>query len=123
MTTIDDHYKDTPLLRRWRIVDGFPRCVDDAIPHDHPTAESVLAANAEVRAQIAAVEAYEAALRLTAGDPPAETLVSADLNGDPVETPNPAFAAYADALALIAVATSETLALAALRSPVEVEAE
>jgi hypothetical protein len=126
MTTIDDHYKNDPLLRRWDLVRGKPRCVEDAISSDHPDAAFLLTRNAEVRADIEAVEAYESALRLIArveaSEPLAETSPVYDGEGLQIsEETNPAFAAYLAAIITRDTATGRTLDLALERSTDELQ--
>lgn len=56
-------------VRRWTLIDGRPRCVDDAIPASDAGAVAALQRNAGVRLLVAAVEALEAAR--AAGEPDA----------------------------------------------------
>ncbi len=69
MTEIGDFY-GAGWLRRWVLVDGFPRCIEDAVRPDdvgEEVAAAIIEANAEVRAAVEAVEANEAAIRPVAG--------------------------------------------------------
>lgn len=104
-----DEYKDGgPWLRRWQLVAGQPRCLEDAIAPDHPDANAVRIRNDRVRTAFASVLSYEAARQVIAlvevGDPPAETSpVSVLVEGLQA---NPAHAAYLAALDLL-TATGE----------------
>lgn len=102
---IMDTYADGRYLRRWSIVDGRARCLDDAHPMadtDPAVRDAQLAANAAVRTAIAAVEAYEAALALAGQEePPAH---------------DPARADWESAVAVAAAADSATVALHLARS-------
>jgi hypothetical protein len=64
-------------LRQWTIIDGYPTCVLDALDTrttDPATVAGVEAVNAVIAERMAAVEAYEAAVRVNDGDvPPADT--------------------------------------------------
>ena len=110
---IADTYGDGEWLRRWTLAEDGARCRDDAF-HLPSTAPAQLAAqraaNAGVRAALAAVEAYEAALAVAQGDePPADCAVLSE-NGI-VTAPNPAWIAWAAARRAVAAATSEVIAL------------
>ena len=104
-TEIIDTYADGRYLRRWSIVDGRARCLDDAYSMadtDPAVRDAQLAANAAVRTAIAAVEAYEAALALAGQEePPAH---------------DPARADWESAVAVAAAADSATVALHLARS-------
>lgn len=102
-------------LRRWDLRHGQPRCPLDAVPLDDPTADAVRARNAAVRQAVEAVEAYEAAARLTAGLEPPETLTSAGLDGESITAQNPAWTAWQAALETLATASPRTRALALVR--------
>lgn len=70
------------MVRRWSLVDGQARCVEDAIDANAAGALAALQKNAAVRALIGPVEAYEAAAALVArGEPD---------NGQPKQIPDPA---------------------------------
>lgn len=104
-----DEYKDGgPWLRRWQLVAGQPRCVEDAISPDHPDANAVRIRNDRVRTAFAAVQSYEAARQVVAlveaGDLPAETIAVPVLVEGARQSP--AHAAYLAALDLL-TATSE----------------
>lgn len=105
----------------WVLVGGYPRCLSDALSAGVPAmvAAAIEASNAQVRESLTAVEAYEVALALTAGDPPPATIPGADDEGEPVQVDNPAWAEYEAALATIAAVTQDTLALHAERHPVK----
>lgn len=121
---LPDRYRSARYLRRWSLVDGYPRCVLDALDTTTATAgqiEEAEAGNVAVHAAIAPVEAYDAALALTTGRsaPPAlPDLVGFD--GNTYTRPNPALDAWNAAQAVIAAVTPETLALAQMRKPVVV---
>ena len=69
---LHDEYKDGgpkdsgPWLRRWSLVAGQPRCVEDAVSLDHPDADAIRARNDRVRQAVETVEGFEAAERLIA---------------------------------------------------------
>lgn len=68
-------------VRRWTLIDGRPRCVEDAIPASDAGAVAALQRNAGVRLLVAAVEALEAARAAgepDAADAPAPVLALAD---------------------------------------------
>lgn len=125
VTAVDilpDRYRSGRYLRRWTLVDGFPRCVADALDTATASAADISAAeagNVAVHDAVAAVEAYEAALALTAGRtaPPAFAGVPVP-GGGSYAPPNPALDAWQAAQAVLGSVTPETLALAALRKPV-----
>ena len=106
---LHDEYKDGgpkdsgPWLRRWSLVAGQPRCVEDAVSLDHPDADAIRARNDRVRQAVETVEGFEAAERLIAqveaGDMPAETVLASVLVE--VARPNPAHAAWAAAVQLL----------------------
>lgn len=105
-----DEYKDDGLwLRRWSLVAGYPRCLQDAVALDHPEANAIRARNDRVRDAVTIVRDYEVAQRLIAqveaGDPPAETMQVPVL----VEAiqPNPAYGRYLDALDLLTTTVDE----------------
>ncbi|WP_439572642.1 hypothetical protein [Phreatobacter sp.] len=100
-----DDFTRRGWLQRWMLIDGHPRCPYDAIePHRLTPAEAaaVLAANAEVRAAVAAGEALEAARRVRTGEQP------------PLD--DPAHEGWQAAGETIAGASGETLALEAIRN-------
>ncbi len=72
---MSDIYSGT-WLRRWVMVDGWPRCPETALDlatADEGAIAGVMAGNAAVRAAGAAAEEYEAAARVIAGrEPPVE---------------------------------------------------
>jgi hypothetical protein len=117
---ITDTYAGGRWVRRWTLARGHPRCLDDAVSAGTDNAAAALAVNAGVRADIAAVEAYEAAERLVtgvaaAGEEPPETLPSVGPEGEPVAMPNPAWEEWQAALEVLATAPARTRALAVLR--------
>lgn len=119
-------YTSRGALRRWMLVDGYPRCPYDAIePYRLSPAEAaaILAANEAVRASVAAVEALEAARRVRAGEAPAQTIPGADENGDPAMVPNPAYQAWQAAGETIAGADEDTVALEAIRNGADEDRE
>lgn len=100
-----DDYAGGRFLRRWSIVDGYARCVEDAYAvaaTDPAVLDAQRAINADVRAAIAAVERYEDALALAgqAEPPPAD----------------PTHADWLAAAAAVAAADPDTLALHRVRS-------
>lgn len=69
------------MVRRWSLVDGQARCVEDAIGANDAGAVPALQKNAAVRVIVGAVEVYEAAAALIArGEPD---------NGQPRQIPDP----------------------------------
>jgi hypothetical protein len=125
VTAVDilpDRYRSGRYLRRWTLVDGFPRCVEDALDTATASAADISAAeagNVAVHDAVAAVEAYEAALALTTGREAPPALPSVPMPGGGSYTPpNPALDAWEAAQAVLGSVTPETLALAALRKPV-----
>lgn len=70
------------MVRRWSLVDGQARCVEDAIGANDAGALEALKQNSAIRALLAPVDAYEAALAIIArGEPD---------NGQPRQIPDPA---------------------------------
>lgn len=70
------------MVRRWSLVDGQARCVEDALASADAGALPALQRNAAIRAMVGAVEAYEAAQAIVArGEPD---------NGQPQQIPDPA---------------------------------
>jgi hypothetical protein len=120
---LPDRYRAGRYLRRWSLVEGYPRCVEDALDTTTASAGDISAAeagNVAVHDVVAAVEAYEAALALTAGRTPPPALPSMPMpNGGSYTPPNPALDAWQAAQAVLGSVTPETLALAELRKPVE----
>jgi hypothetical protein len=119
---LPDRYRAGRYLRRWSLVEGYPRCVEDALDTTTASAGDISAAeagNVAVHDVVAAVEAYEAALMLTAGRTPPPALPSMPMpDGSSYTPPNPALDAWEAAQAVLGSVTPETLALAALRKPV-----
>lgn len=69
------------MVRRWSLVDGQPRCVEDAVDSNLPQAMLALQKNFAIRAMVNLVEGYEAAQSLVArGEPD---------NGQPKKIPDP----------------------------------
>ncbi|TWB15588.1 hypothetical protein [Nitrospirillum bahiense] len=111
-----DAYRGGRLLYCWTLVDGHPRCVCaplDVAGATHADLARHLALNAAARALATAAEAYEAAAFLSGAPCPTATLPIGQ-DGDPV--PNPAYAAWANAGALVAGASQELLSLVATRA-------
>ena len=109
------------LLRRWTICEatGQARCFDDAVRMadlSEGEIEAIETANTAVHTAIAAVEAYEAALRLTAADDPEQWVTGSDEAGEPAQIENPAWTAWQDALEVIEGVSGDTLALYQLRA-------
>ena len=68
-------------VRRWSLVDGQARCVEDALASADAGALPALQRNAAIRVMVGAVETYEAAQALVArGEPD---------NGQPPQIPDP----------------------------------
>lgn len=96
-------------VRRWTLIDGRPRCVDDAIPASDAGAVAALQRNAGVRSLVAAVEALEAARAAgepDADDTPAPVIALADWraaepDGAPWEAARAAALAELDRLAAL----------------------
>jgi len=102
-------YGDGEYLRRWSLVGGRARCIDDAYAvadTDPAVLDAQRAVNDEVRLRLGMVEDYEAALALAAAEEP-----PAEVDGQP----NPAWAAWDAAAAAVAAADPDTLALHAQR--------
>ena len=80
MQQVDDLLSNG-MVRRWSLVDGQARCVDDAIGANDAGAVPALQRNAAIRVIVGAVEVYEAAVALIArGEPD---------NGQPRQIPDP----------------------------------
>lgn len=78
-----DDFTSNGMVRRWSLIDGQPRCVDDAIDANAAGALAALQQNAAIRVLIGPVEAYEAAQAIVArGEPD---------NGQPKEIADPAW--------------------------------
>lgn len=125
---ITDYYGDgDAFLRVWSIDDaGQARCAVDALVVADATAKQVTdqeAANAAVRASIEAVEAYEAALKLSAQDEPPATVTEYDEQGEPSEVANPDHTAWVAAGETVANVSAETLELAQKRAGTWVDPE
>jgi hypothetical protein len=120
-----DRYRSGRYLRRWTLVAGFPRCVEDALDTTTASAGDIAdaeAGNLAVHDAVAAVEAYEAALMLTAGRTPPPALASVPMpDGSTYTPPNPGLDAWQAAQAVLGSVTPETLSLADLRKPVAPE--
>ncbi|PWC89846.1 hypothetical protein TSH100_04200 [Azospirillum sp. TSH100] len=107
---LHDEYKDGgPWLRRWQLVAGQPRCLDDAVAPDHPDADAIRNRNDRVRQAIEMVEGFEAArmliARVEADEMPAETItVPVLIEG---VQPNPAHATWETAVQLLASTPDE----------------
>jgi len=111
---ITDLYGDGRYLRRWSLVEGRARCVEDAYVvalTDGATLAAQLTVNAELRAALTAVEAYEAALILAGRDEPAATI-----EGEDGPVANPAWEEWTAAGVLVATADPATVELHAQRS-------
>lgn len=113
-----DDFSGRGLLRRWYLLDGQARCPFDAVEParlSQAQRDAILANNADVRDKLAAVEAYEAAQRLLAGDKPDEGVWIEDGEGGRALIPNPAHTAWLAAEQAVENVSDETLALARLR--------
>lgn len=116
-----DDYYGAGLLRRWTICEatGQARCFEDAVAVANLSEGEITAieqANADVHDAIAAVEAYEAALRLTAGEEPDQWIAGSDEAGEPVQVENPAWTTWQEALGVIEGVSEDTLALYQVRA-------
>jgi uncharacterized membrane protein len=124
---ITDYYDEGQYLRRWSVDEsGQAVCADDAFLVADLTAQEVSdqeAANAAVKASIEAVEAYEAALKLSAQDEPPATVTEYDEQGEPSEVTNPDHTAWVEAGNIVANVSAETLELAQKRAGTWVEPE
>lgn len=124
---IQDYYQDGARIRVWSIDDaGQPRCLVDAPLVADLSSQEVSdqeAANASVRASIADVEAYEAALKLSAQDEPPATVTEYDEQGEPSEVANPDHADWVAAGETVANVSAETLELAQKRAGTWVDPE
>jgi hypothetical protein len=92
-------------LSVWSMVAGHPRCQAPALVlggADPAALAAAIAVNRAVAAIAARAEAVEAAARLAVQDPPPETLMAADGDGQAVAVPNPAFAEWVAAGLLLA---------------------
>lgn len=116
-----DRYRSGRYLRRWALVEGFPRCVEDALDTGTATAEEIAAveaSNAAIYAAMASLELYETALALTTGRiAPPPLLNVPGIDGETTSQPNPALAVWDSTQEVIAAVTPETLALVKLRKP------
>lgn len=116
----DTYGRSETWLRRWELVAGWPRCIDDAVPMNGPDADAVRNRNERIRAEVVAVEAYETAQRMVAqveaDDLPPATVTKSMAGGEAVEEANPRWTSYHNALTLVAEAGPVTLALALLRT-------
>ncbi|AUN31932.1 hypothetical protein [Niveispirillum cyanobacteriorum] len=81
-------------LSVWSMVAGYPRCQAPALvlgSADPAALAAAIAVNRAVAGIAARAEAVEAAGRLAVQDPPPETVMEANGDGEPVEVPNPAY--------------------------------
>jgi len=77
-----DDLLSSGAVRRWTLIDGFARCMADALPAGDAGVLAVLQRNAAIRALIDGVETYESAqATIAAGEPD---------NGEPPRIPDPA---------------------------------
>jgi len=122
-----DDYTSQGFLRRWRILDGQPRCPHNAVdPARISDADrvAILAQNADVRAKMESVTAYEAAERIRAGEPPERYEEVIEEEGDePVRRETDTYEAWKAAGKVIDDATIETVALADIRAGTDPERE
>jgi hypothetical protein len=122
-TDIQDLYDNRhgEWLRVWSIDSetGHALCAVDASLVADLTAQEVTdqeALNAAVKASIQAVEAYEAALKLSAQEEPPATVTEYDEQGNPSEVTNPDHTAWVAAGQTVAGVSAETLTLAQKRA-------
>jgi hypothetical protein len=129
-TDIQDRYDNRhgEWLRVWSIDDatGHALCAVDASLVADLTAQEISeqeAANATVRASIEAVEAYEAALKLSAQEEPPATVTEYDEQGTPSEVTNPDHTAWVAAGVTVANVGADVLTLAQKRAGTWVDPE
>lgn len=123
---IEDTYKQGRFLRRWSLVAGWPTCLDDALDTTtaHPAAIAATEAeNARIRAAVEAVEAYEAALLLSARPEPPALIPAPPSQPDapPSQAPNPDHAAWTAARELVSEVAPAVLALHRRRMNLDLE--
>lgn len=126
MIGIDDIYNGGRYLHRWTLVAGSPRCVETALylpDADEGEIAQALAVNRAIRAAGAAVESYERAQRLLAGDAPESWVPGTNDQGDAIMTVNPAWTAYLAAQVIVAGAGSDLIHMARTRADVLDEGE
>ncbi|PKR55467.1 hypothetical protein [Thalassospira marina] len=115
---IEDYYKEGEFLRRWELIDGFPRCTVDALPIASLDPEDVSnqeVANATVREALQDLEAYEAALTLASQDEPVRLITLIDGDGQQSTMTNPDWTAWHAAKLAVQDVSAATLALHDLR--------
>lgn len=117
---MDDFYGNGAFLRRWLIDNtGQLVCPFNAVEvATTATAdiEAIKAANAAARARIAAVEEYEAALRVRSGEQPPRDEDYIDENGQERTRWSAAYREWWEAGKTIEDATADTIALAEIRA-------
>tara|TARA_R110000751_G_scaffold16347_1_gene51785 strand:- start:1891 stop:2265 length:375 start_codon:yes stop_codon:yes gene_type:complete len=117
---IEDYYKGGAFLRRWELVDGFPRCTVDALPVaslDPGDVGDQETANAAVRGALQDLEAYEAALMLASQEEPVRLVTMIDGDGTQSDMTNPDWTAWEAARLAVQGVSASTLALYELRGP------
>lgn len=116
---LPDTYRAGQYLRQWDIVDGQPCCVLDALDMALASPEAVAAAQAKNRVvaeRLAAVEAFENAVLLTARPSPKQWVTAYGAGGVSTQVECPAWADYQAALATVAEATDLTRAYVLIRA-------
>lgn len=119
MIGTSDIYNGGRYLLRWTLVDGYPRCVETALylaDADEGEIAQALAANRAVRAAVTAVESYEAAQRLLAGDEPERWVDGTNEQGLPILVSNPAWEARLSAQTEAIGAGAELIHMARTRA-------
>jgi hypothetical protein len=115
---IEDYYKGDEFLRRWELIDGFPRCTVDALPVASLDPEDVSnqeTANAAVREALQGLEAYEVALILAGQEEPVRLITLIDGDGQQSTMTNPDWTAWEAARLAVQGVSASTLALYGLR--------
>lgn len=99
------------FLRRWRLMSGgMLDCPLPPLPLVNTMAADLaadLALSRHVRSLGGRAQAVEQAAWLAAQDPPPQTVMTADADGQPVEVPNPDYAVWHDAGEMLAAAAAE----------------
>lgn len=115
-----DNFLSNGWVRRWTLIDGRPRCIEDAIAPDSPGALAALQRAEAVRGMVAEVEAFEAARLAIAAGPPGEDQpreIQIEIaEGQTQTAPNPVWGAYDAAVAAVAAVQPAIAALADWRA-------
>lgn len=112
---ITDLYDGGKYLRQWVIgADGQPRCVDDALlvaGIDQAAQDRQAAGNAGIKASIAAVEGYAAALEAAARPPPERNATFTGRDGQDVVVVTDEWQAWDAATTTVNTADAATVEL------------